>query len=171
MAHTISIRFATITDVPLILQFIKELAEYEQLLHEVVATEEVLQDTLFGAKSPAEVIIGYLDDKPVSFALFFYNFSTFLGKPGIYLEDLYVKPEARGQGIGKLMLAYLAKLARERNCGRLEWWVLDWNETAINFYKSIGAKAMDEWTVFRVTDEALENLANNYKIEQEKNHG
>ena len=171
MQHNISIKFATITDVPLILQFIKELAEYEQLLHEVVATEELLQDTLFGAKSHAEVIIGYVDEKPVSFALFFHNFSTFLGKPGIYLEDLYVKPEARGQGIGKMMLAYLAKLACERNCGRLEWWVLDWNETAINFYKSIGAKAMDEWTVYRVTDEALENLAKKYQIEKEQEHG
>jgi GNAT superfamily N-acetyltransferase len=163
MSHPFEIRFATIADVPLISQFIKELAEYEQLLHEVVATEELLQETLFGKKSHAEVIIGYLDDKPVCFALFFHNFSTFLGKPGIYLEDLYVKPEARGQGVGKMMLAYLAQLAKDRNCGRLEWWVLDWNETAINFYKSIGAKAMDEWTVYRVTDDALDCLANSYK--------
>lgn len=163
MNHNIKIKFATISDIPLILQFIKELADYEQLLHEVVATEELLQETLFGAKAHAEVIIGYLDDEPVSFALFFHNFSTFLGRPGLYLEDLYVQPKARGQGIGKTMLAYLAKLAKNRNCGRLEWWVLDWNETAINFYKKLGAKAMDEWTVFRVTDEALDNLANSFK--------
>src|SRR5689334_18059413 len=134
MNKHIEIKFATISDVPLILQFIKELAEYEQLLHEVVATEELLQETLFGAHSHAEVIISYLEGKAVGFALFFHNFSTFLGRPGIYLEDLFVKPEARGKGIGKLMLAYLAKLAKDRNCGRLEWWVLDWNETAINFY-------------------------------------
>jgi GNAT superfamily N-acetyltransferase len=163
MNHDIKIRFATSSDVLLILQFIKELAEYEQLLNEVVATEEILQETLFGSKSHAEVIIGYIDEKPVSFALFFHNFSTFLGKPGIYLEDLYVKPEARGQGIGKIMLAYLAKLAKDRKCGRLEWWVLDWNETAIKFYKSIGAKAMDEWTVYRVTNQALDDLAASYK--------
>ncbi|KTD71583.1 GNAT family acetyltransferase [Legionella steelei] len=167
MNHNIKIKFATIDDVSLILQFIKELAEYEQLLHGIVATEELLQETLFGKHSHAEVIIGYFNDQPVGFALFFHNFSTFLGRPGIYLEDLYVKPEARGQGIGKIMLAYLAQLAKDRNCGRLEWWVLDWNETAINFYKSLGAKAMDEWTVYRVTGEALDNLANNYKIKKE----
>ena len=159
MNPDIKITFATISDVPLILQFIKELAEYEQLLHEVVATEELLQETLFGDQAHAEVIIGYLGEKPVSFALFFHNFSTFLGKPGLYLEDLYVKPEARGQGIGKKMLTYLAQLAKDRNCGRFEWWVLDWNESAINFYKSLGAKAMDEWTVYRVTGEALDKLA------------
>ncbi|CEG57886.1 GNAT family N-acetyltransferase [Legionella fallonii] len=161
MNHSIEIRCATISDVPLILQFIKELAEYERLFHEVVATEELLQETLFGAQSHAEVIIGYLDDKAVGFALFFHNFSTFLGKPGIYLEDLYVKPEARGQGVGRIMLAYLAKLAKDRNCGRLEWRVLDWNEAAINFYKSIGAVALDDWIVYRVVDRALDDLANN----------
>lgn len=157
---SLTIRFATIADVPLILQFIKELAEYEQLLHEVVATEETLRNSLFGPQAHAEVIIGSWDDKPVGFALFFHNFSTFLGKPGIYLEDLYVKPEARGLGVGKKMLAYLAKLAKDRQCGRLEWWVLDWNETAIAFYESLGAVAMDEWTVYRVTDKALTDLAN-----------
>jgi GNAT superfamily N-acetyltransferase len=153
------IKNATSEDTALILQFIKELAEYEQLLHEVTATEEILKETLFGEKSSAEVIIGYLNDKPISFALFFHNFSTFLGKPGIYLEDLYVKPEARGQGIGQSMLSYLAKLAKDRKCGRLEWWVLDWNETAIKFYQQIGAKAMDEWTVYRVAGQALDSLA------------
>lgn len=153
------IKPATINDVPLILKFIKELAEYEKLLHEVVATEEVLKESLFGKRPHAEVVIGYLDKQPISFALFFHNFSTFLGKPGIYLEDLFVKPEVRGQRIGQKMLAYLAKLAKKRNCGRLEWWVLDWNESAINFYKRIGAKPMDEWTVYRVTDKALDDLA------------
>ncbi|CZG24752.1 GNAT family N-acetyltransferase [Legionella pneumophila] len=148
MSPNFKIRFAILSDVPLILQFIKELAEYEQLLHEVVATEDILQETLFGPKSHAEVVIGYLEEKPVSFAVFFHNFSTFLGRPGIYLEDLYVRREARGQGIGKMMLTYLAALAKNRKCGRLEWWVLDWNETAINFYKSIGTKPMDEWTVY-----------------------
>jgi GNAT superfamily N-acetyltransferase len=156
------IRPATVDDTPLILQFIKELAAYEKLLHEVVATEKLLQETLFGEHKNAEVVLGYLDDKPVSFALFFHNFSTFLGRPGIYLEDLFVKPEVRGKGIGQIMLSYLAKLAKERNCGRLEWWVLDWNEAAINFYKRLGAKPMDEWTVHRVTGEALDDLANLY---------
>lgn len=156
--NKIEIKCATIDDVPLILKLIKELAEYEQLLHEVVATETRLQETLFGERAHAEVILGYLNDQPVGFALFFHNFSTFLGSPGIYLEDLYVKSEARGQGIGKRMFAYLAQLAKDRNCGRLEWWVLDWNETAINFYNSLGAQAMDEWTVYRVTGEALDKL-------------
>jgi len=159
MTETFDIQFATKKDVPLILYFIRELAKYEKLLHEVEATTEILEETLFGDKSNAEVILGYLNDKPVAFALFFHNFSTFLGRSGIYLEDLYVKPETRGKGIGKKMLSYLAGLAKERKCGRLEWWVLDWNKSAIEFYKKIGAKAMDEWTVFRVTDQALDDLA------------
>lgn len=153
------IKSATTADVPLILRFIKDLADYEKLRHEVVATEALLQETLFGEKAHAEVLIGYIEGEAVSFALFFHNFSTFLGKPGIYLEDLFVKPQARGKGIGQLMLQHLAKLAKERNCGRLEWWVLDWNETAINFYKRLGAQPMDEWTVFRVTGKALDDLA------------
>jgi GNAT superfamily N-acetyltransferase len=159
MTDIFEIKAATIKDAPLILSFIKELAEYEKLLHEVVATEDTLRETLFGAQAHAEVIIGYFNQTPVSFALYFHNFSTFLGRPGIYLEDLFVKPEARGKGIGQKMLSYLAHLAKSRKCGRLEWWVLDWNETAIGFYKRIGAKAMDEWTVYRVTDQALDNLA------------
>lgn len=159
MHNSFEIRKASIKDVPLILAFIKELASYEKLSHEVVATEANLKQFLFSERPSAEVLIAYLDDVPVGFALFFHNFSTFLGRPGIYLEDLYVKPEVRGQGIGQKMLSYLAKLAKERNCGRLEWWVLDWNETAINFYKRIGAKPMDEWTVFRLTCEALDELA------------
>ncbi|HNL27970.1 MAG TPA: GNAT family N-acetyltransferase [bacterium] len=160
--HQFIIRKAVIEDVPLILQFIIELAEYEKLRHEVVATEALLQKNLFGANPKAEVVIGELAGKPVSFALFFHNFSTFLGKPGIYLEDLYVQPAVRSMGIGRMMLAYLAKLAIERDCGRLEWWVLDWNERAIQFYKSIGATPMDEWTVFRVTGENLNKLKNEF---------
>ena len=163
MTTNFQIKPATVNDVPLILSFIKQLAEYEKLLDEVVATEEILTETLFGKQPKAEVVIGYLNDEPVSFALFFHNFSTFLGRAGIYLEDLFVKPEARGHGIGQKMLAYLAQLAKTRNCGRLEWWVLDWNESAIKFYKKLGAKPMDEWTVFRVTGDELDELAANYK--------
>jgi GNAT superfamily N-acetyltransferase len=153
------IRPATASDVPLILTFIKGLAEYEKLSHEVVATEEILRDTLFGASPKAEVVIGYYQSQPVCFALYFHNFSTFLGRPGIYLEDLFVNPDFRGKGFGRRMLVYLAKLAKARNCGRLEWWVLDWNEPAIQFYKNLGAKPMEEWTVFRVNGEALDKLA------------
>src|SRR5450432_190536 len=152
--ESLSILRATPSDVPLILDLIRGIAEYEKLSHEVVAMEDSLREHLFGERPMAEVRIARVDEKPVSFALFFHNFSTFLGRPGIYLEDLFVKPEARGKGIGQKMLAYLAHLAKKRKCGRLEWWVLDWNETAINFYKKIGAKPMDEWTVFRVTDTA-----------------
>jgi GNAT superfamily N-acetyltransferase len=155
----LDIRFATEADIPLILAFIKELAEYERLSHEVVATEETLRETLFGERRVAEVLLGYADGSPVAFALFFHNFSTFLGRPGIYLEDLFVRPEHRGLGFGKEMLRYLARIARERNCGRLEWWVLDWNESAIQFYKSLGAAPMDEWTVYRVAGDALDELA------------
>ena len=156
------IRPAVAEDVPLILGFIRELAEYEKLSHEVVATEDLLRKTLFGDRRVAEVILGYLGDEPVGFALFFHNFSTFFGRPGIYLEDLYVKPEIRGRGIGKKMLAYLADLARKRGCGRLEWWVLDWNEPAVGFYQSIGAVPMDQWTVHRLTGEALDQLADQF---------
>ncbi len=155
----LSLRFASIADVPLILDFIKELAEYEKMLHEVVVTEEILRESLF-ERNIAEVIIGEYKHVPIGFALFFHNFSTFLGKPGIYLEDLYIKPEMRGKGVGKIFLSFLAKLAIDRNCGRLEWWCLDWNEPSIKFYKQMGAVPMDEWTVYRVSDEALETLAN-----------
>lgn len=157
-----TIRFADENDLGLILDFIKELANYEKLLHEVVATEEILMDSLFVRKA-AEVIIGEHKEEPIGFALFFHNFSTFLGRPGIYLEDLYIKPEMRGNGYGKLLLAFLAKLAKERNCGRFEWWCIDWNEPSINFYKSIGAIPMDEWTVYRVTGKALDDLADEFK--------
>lgn len=154
-----TIRPAKEDDAPLILSLIKGLAEYEKLSHEVVATEELLRETLFGARRVAEVILGQFGGEPVGFALFFHNFSTFLGRPGIYLEDLFVKPEMRGKGIGRVMLAYVAHLAKERQCGRFEWAVLDWNEPALKFYKSISAVPMDEWTVHRVTGEALDRLA------------
>jgi len=159
-----TIRNATTTDVPLILSFIKELAEYEKLSSEVIATEEILTDSLFGERSSAEVVIGHYKNKPVAFALFFHNFSTFLGKPGLYLEDLYVNPEMRGKGIGKVLISYLAHLAKERGCGRFEWWVLDWNKSAIQFYHSIGARPMDEWTVQRVDGEALDQLAAEFEV-------
>jgi len=152
------IRFAKESDVKLILQFIKGLGEYEKLSHEVVATEEKLHKTLFQQKM-AEVIIGEFDGNPVGFALFFHNYSTFLGQAGIYLEDLYILPEMRGKGFGKSMLKYLAKLAVERDCGRLEWACLDWNEPSICFYKGLGAKALEDWTVYRVTGETLVDLA------------
>ncbi len=158
------IKPATKEDVPVILAFIKELAEYERLSHTVVATEELLRQSLFGETRVAEVVIGYYEEKPVSFALFFHNFSTFLGRPGLYLEDLYVKPEFRGKGIGRTMFRYLAKLAKERDCGRFEWSVLDWNEPAIKFYERLGAVPLDEWTTFRVTGEALDRLADNRAI-------
>lgn len=153
------IRLAEPADVPLILDFIKALAEYEKLSHEVVATEAILRESLFGERRVAEVILAYEGDTAVGFALFFHNFSTFLGRPGIYLEDVYITPECRGKGYGKKLLGYLANLAVERNCGRLEWWVLDWNEPAIDFYKRIGAKPMDEWTVFRVDGDNLQKLS------------
>ena len=153
------IRAATEADVPLILSLIRELAEYEKLSHEVVATEEALRESLFGESPVAEVVIGYEGEAPAGFALFFYNFSTFLGRPGIYLEDLYVKPHFRGRGLGRALLIHLAKLAKKRDYGRLEWSVLDWNEPAIKLYKGIGAIPMDEWTVYRVTGDALNTLA------------
>jgi GNAT superfamily N-acetyltransferase len=153
------LRFAEAQDVSLVLSFIKELAQYEKLLHEVTATEAILKETLFGSRRVAEVVLGYYHGEPVGFAIFFHNYSTFLGKPGLYLEDLFVKPEMRSKGFGKAMLAFLAKLAKERGCGRFEWWVLDWNEPAIGFYKKLGALPMNEWTVFRVTGEALDKLA------------
>ena len=152
------IRFATEKDVPLILEFIKKLAEYEELLHEVVATEEVLEESIF-VKNQAEVIIGEEKGEPVGFALFFHNFSTFLGKANLYLEDLFVKPENRGKGYGKKLLSYLGKIAIERDCERLDWWCLDWNASSIEFYKSLGAIPMDDWTVYRMQGEALKALA------------
>ena len=155
----IVLRFATADDVGLILDFIRQLADYEKLSHEVVTDEDLLRRTLFGERQVAEVVIASYDGEPAGFALFFHNFSTILGRPGIYLEDLFVIPRLRGRGIGRVTLSFLAKLAVERGCGRLEWAVLDWNEPAIRFYERLGAQAMDEWTVFRITGEALEELA------------
>jgi GNAT superfamily N-acetyltransferase len=155
---TISIRSATPDDLPLIADLIRALADYEKLADEVRFDEAVLGAKLFGARPYAEVLIGELDGGPQGFALFFHNFSTFEGKPGVYLEDLFVRPEARGSGLGKALLARLAALAVERDCARLEWSVLDWNEPAIGFYKNLGARLMDEWTVMRVDGAALASL-------------
>ena len=154
------LRFATADDVGLIFDFIHQLAEYEKKTDEVITDEDQLRQSLFGERRVAEVVIASYEGEPAGFALFFHNFSTFLGRPGIYLEDLFVIPNLRGHGIGRILLSYLARLAVERGCGRLEWWVLDWNEPAIRFYERLGAKAMDEWTVYRVTGDALEELAN-----------
>lgn len=154
-----TVRETVNADTPLILAFIRELATYEHLAHEVVVTEEALREHLFGERPAAEAVIGEWDGEPVAFAIFFHNFSTFLGRPGLYLEDLYVRPAMRGRGIGRKMLAHLAQLALERGCGRFEWSVLNWNEPAIRFYRSIGAEPMDTWTVQRLTGDALERLA------------
>lgn len=158
-SNSLKIRQATEQDAPLILQFIKALAEYEKLSHEVVATETSLRQSLFGDKPAAEILIAEWQEQPAGFALFFHNYSTFLGKPGIYLEDLFVNPEFRGKHIGMSLLAELAKIATQRDCGRLEWSVLDWNKPAIDFYLSLDAQPMDEWTVYRVTGKALDQLA------------
>ncbi|MGR4893427.1 GNAT family N-acetyltransferase [Sphingopyxis sp. LARHCG72] len=156
---TISIRSATPADLPLIAQFIRDLADYEKLAHEVRFDEAKLGEKLFGPRPYAEVVIGEIDGTPQGFALFFHNFSTFEGRPGIYLEDLFVRPEARGSGLGKALLTHLAALCTARDCARLEWSVLDWNAPAIGFYQSLGAKLMDEWTVMRVDGDALTKLA------------
>jgi GNAT superfamily N-acetyltransferase len=153
------IREATEADVPLILQFIRDLAEYERLADRVTATEEQIRRTLFGNPRFAEVLIAEEDGAPAGFALFFHNYSTFLGQPGIYLEDLFVREEMRGRGIGKALLARLARIARERGCGRVEWAVLDWNAPSIAFYRSIGAVSLDDWMIMRLTGEAMEAMA------------
>ncbi|MGH8200640.1 MAG: GNAT family N-acetyltransferase [Steroidobacteraceae bacterium] len=159
MSDTITIRPATRDEVPLVLEFIRDLARYERLEHEVSASEAQLREALFGERRYAEVVLACSGGEPVGFALFFHNFSTFKGQPGIYLEDLFVRPEARGRGVGKRLLAYLARTAVERRCARLEWAVLDWNEPSIGFYRGLGALPMDEWTIFRLTGEALTLLA------------
>ena len=156
---TIRLRVATRDDIALIAHFIRALADYEKLLNEVRLDEGVLAEKLFGPRPYAEVLIGEINGKPQGFALFFHNFSTFEGRPGIYLEDLFVTPEARGSGLGTALLAELARLAVERDCARLEWSVLDWNQPSIGFYKALGARPMDEWTVFRLDGAALTNLA------------
>lgn len=158
MKNEISIRKANISDVPLILSLIREIAEYEKLLNEVVATENDIKKNLFGEKKYAEVLIAEYENEPAGQALFFHNFSTFIGRPGIYLEDLFVRPKFRAKGIGKALLLELIKLAKQRNCGRVEWCVLDWNEQAISFYKKLGAVSMDDWSVFRVTEDKFEKI-------------
>ena len=155
----ITLRFATADDAGLILDFIRQLAEYENLTHEMVTDEDQLRQSLFGERRVAEVVIASFDGEPAGFALFFHNFSTFLGRPGIYLEDLFVIPALRGHGIGQVLLSHLAKIAVKRGCGRLEWAVLDWNTDAIRFYERLGAKPMDEWTMFRLTGDSLQELA------------
>jgi GNAT superfamily N-acetyltransferase len=158
-AGKVTIRAARVDDAPMILTFIKELAEYERLAHTVVATEESLRQTLFGPRPAAEVLLAEIAGEAVGLALFFANYSTFVGRAGIYLEDLYVRPSVRGRGAGRALLVHLAKLAVERGCGRLEWSVLDWNEPAIQFYKSIGAQPLEEWTMYRLVGDAISKLA------------
>jgi GNAT superfamily N-acetyltransferase len=157
--QTLEIRAACEQDMPVILQLIRDLATYERAPDEVVATEEQLVDVLFGERPVAEVLLAFEKELPVGFAVYFYNFSTWLGRPGLYLEDLFVKPEKRGRGYGRALLVELAKIARDRGCGRMEWAVLNWNEPAINFYRALGAKPMNEWTVFRLTGEEIAKLA------------
>ena len=157
--NEITIRYAQESDIPQILQFIRELASYENMLDEVVATEDLLQEWIF-EKKKAEVILAVKDNKSVGFALFFHNFSTFLGRAGIYLEDLFVKPEHRGKGVSKALLQRLAQITMERGCGRLEWACLDWNKPSIDFYLSLGATPMDQWTIYRLTRETLRRMAN-----------
>jgi len=156
------LRFAEKSDVTLILDFIKSLAEYEKLSDEVVATESLLEEKLFGERQYAEVILTYYNDEPAGFALFFHNFSTFMGRPGIYLEDLFVKEKFRGNGIGTTLLSFLAKLAIERDCARLDWAVLDWNTPSIKFYKSLNANHLDDWKMFRLTGRPLKEMAENF---------
>jgi GNAT superfamily N-acetyltransferase len=159
MTTDLRIRSAASEDVPLILRLIRELAQYEKLLHEVVATEEALHRHLFGAKAMAEVLIAEWQGQAAGFALFFHNYSTFLAKPGIYLEDLFVSPEFRGHGIGRALLQHIAGLAIDRGCGRFEWAVLAWNQPAIGFYRNLGAREMSDWRIYRVTGDALASLA------------
>lgn len=158
MSEKFTFRYAKRDDISLILQFIKDLAAYEKMINEVVAEEKTLEEWIFD-KQKAEVIFAVVDDEEIGFALFFHNFSTFLGRAGIYLEDLFVKPEYRGKGYGKAILKKLAAIAVERGCGRLEWWCLDWNKPGIDFYLSLGAEPMDDWTVYRITGDTLSNLA------------
>jgi GNAT superfamily N-acetyltransferase len=158
-APEFKIRTAAPDDIPLVLAFVRELAEYERLNHLVSATEARLRESLFGGRPGAEVLLGFAGDTPAGFAVYFHNFSTFLGVKGLWLEDLYVRPELRRRGYGRALLLHVARIARDRGCGRFEWAALDWNEPAIRFYKSLGAMALDDWTIFRVTGPALEKLA------------
>ena len=158
-ATNLNLRFAEETDVEIILGLIRGLADYERLSHEVTADAETLRRSLFRARKVAEVVIAEVDGGAVGFALFFHNFSTFLGLPGVYIEDLYIEPAWRGKGIGRALLSCVARLAKERGCGRLAWAVLDWNETAIAFYKNLGGRMLDDWRIFRVTGNALDELS------------
>jgi GNAT superfamily N-acetyltransferase len=166
--NELMIRTARVEDVPVILQLIRDLATYERAPKEVTATEGQLVDVLFGERPAAEVLLAFEGQSPVGFAVYFYNFSTWLGRPGLYLEDLFVKPEKRGKGYGRALLIELAKIARERECGRMEWAVLNWNEPAIKFYRALGAKPMDEWTVFRLTRDGIAKLAKSEQADQEQ---
>lgn len=159
MSDQLSIRAAAPADVPSILSLIRELAEYERAPNDVVATEAGLREVLFGERRSAEVLLGFEAERLAGFAVFFHNFSTWLGRPGLYLEDLFVRPDDRGKGYGRALLIHLAKIAADRGCGRMEWAVLDWNEPAIEFYKKLGARPMDEWTVFRLTQDGIAKLA------------
>jgi GNAT superfamily N-acetyltransferase len=167
MATAFFIRRASASDVPTILQLIRDLADYERAPDEVRATEPQLHEVLFGEKPAAEVLLAFEGDEAVGFAVYFFNFSTWLGKPGLYLEDLFVKPATRAKGYGRALLQRLAQIARERGCGRMEWAVLDWNEPAIGFYKNLGAKPMDEWTVFRLTEDGIASLAKGNNLRQD----
>jgi GNAT superfamily N-acetyltransferase len=160
------IRPARLEDVPIILQLIRDLATYERAPDEVTATEEQLVDVLFGERPAAEVLLAFEGESPVGFAVYFYNFSTWLGRAGLYLEDLFVNPDKRGKGYGRALLVELAKIARDRECGRMEWAVLDWNEPAIKFYRALGAKPMHEWTVFRLTRDGIAGLADSGGVDQ-----
>jgi GNAT superfamily N-acetyltransferase len=159
MTEGFQIRTATEADVSVILRLIRDLATYERAPDAVVATEPGLREVLFGQKRSAEVLLALENDEPVGFAVYFHNFSTWLGRPGLYLEDLFVRPEKRGKGFGRALLERLAQIAKERGCGRMEWAVLDWNDPAIEFYRKLGAEPMDEWTVFRLTEEGIAKLA------------
>lgn len=153
------IRDADFADIPIIMQLIRDLATYERAPNDVIATEEDLREVLFGAEPAAKVVIGFEDTAPVGFAVYFFNFSTWLGRPGLYLEDLFVKPEMRGRGYGRALLVHLAKIARDHNCGRMEWAVLTWNDPAIEFYKKLGAMPLDSWRIFRLTKDEIGKLA------------
>lgn len=158
MNNEFRIEHAAEKDIPVILALIKEMSEYEKLTHEVTATEKILEANLFGEKKFAEVLLAYYNSKPVGYAVYFFNFSTFLGKPGLYLEDLFVLPDMRGKGFGKALFKHLINLAKEKECSRFEWCVLNWNKPAIDFYKSFGARQLDDWSVFRMDKETLDKL-------------
>jgi GNAT superfamily N-acetyltransferase len=157
--HNFEIRDATNADIPIILRLVRDLATYERAPNDVVATEEGLRDVLFGAEPAAKVVIAFENTAAIGFAVYFFNFSTWLGRPGLYLEDLFVKPEARGRGYGRKLLVHLAKIARNRGCGRMEWAVLDWNEPAIGFYETIGARPLEDWRIFRLAGNGISRLA------------